>query len=46
MRSVEEMITEFRNSSIEGFGTFFKSALMAIVIGIIFSIIIQILKLI
>jgi curved DNA-binding protein CbpA len=46
MRNVEEMITEFRNSSIEGFGTFFKSALMAIVIGIIFSIIVQILKLI
>jgi curved DNA-binding protein CbpA len=44
MRNVEEMITEFRDSSIAGFGTFFKTALMAIVIGIIFSIIVQILK--
>jgi curved DNA-binding protein CbpA len=44
MRNVEEMITEFRDSSIVGFGTFFKTALMAIVIGIIFSIIVQILK--
>jgi curved DNA-binding protein CbpA len=44
MRNVEEMITEFRDSSIAGFGTFFKTALMAIVIGIIFFIIVQILK--
>lgn len=44
IRNVEEMITEFRDSSIVGFGTFFKTALMAIVIGIIFSIIVQILK--
>jgi curved DNA-binding protein CbpA len=43
MRNVEEMITEFRNSSIAGFGTFFKTALMAIVISIIFFIIVQIL---
>jgi len=44
MRNVEEMITEFRDSSIVGFRTFFKTALMVIVIGIIFSIIVQILK--
>jgi curved DNA-binding protein CbpA len=44
MRNVQEMITEFRDSSIAGFGTFFKTTLMAIVIGIIFFIIIQILK--
>jgi curved DNA-binding protein CbpA len=44
MRNVEEMITEFRNSSIAGFGTFFKTAVMVIVIGIIFFIIGQILK--
>ena len=44
MRNVQEMITEFRDSSIAGFGTFFKTALMAIVIGIIFFIISQILR--
>ena len=44
MRNVEEMITEFRDSSIAGFGTFFKTTLMAIVTGIIFFIIVQILK--
>ena len=44
MRNVEEMITEFRDSSIVGFGTFFKTALMSIVICIIFFIIVQILK--
>lgn len=44
MRNVQEMIIEFRDSSIAGFGTFFKTALMVIVIGIIFFIIIQILK--
>lgn len=44
MRNVQEMITEFRDSSIAGFGTFFKTALMVIVIGIIFFIIGQILK--
>ena len=44
MRNVEEMITEFRDSSIVGFGTFFKTALMVIVIGIIYFIIVQILK--
>jgi curved DNA-binding protein CbpA len=44
MRNVEEMITEFRDSSIVGFGTFFKTALMVIVIAIIFFIIGQILK--
>jgi len=38
------MIIEFRDSSIAGFGTFFKTALMVIVIGITFFIIIQILK--
>jgi len=44
IRNVHEMITEFRDSSIAGFGTFFKTALMAIVVGAIFFIIIQILK--
>jgi curved DNA-binding protein CbpA len=44
MRNVQEMITEFRDSSIAGFGTFFKTALMTIVIGIIYFIIIQLLK--
>jgi len=44
MRNVQEMITEFRDSSLIGFGTFFKTALMAIVIGVIFFIIVQILK--
>lgn len=44
MRNVQEMITEFRDSSIAGFGTFFKTALMVIVNGIIFFIIGQILK--
>ncbi len=44
MRNVHEMITEFQDSSIAGFGTFFKTALMVIVVGIIFFIIIQILK--
>lgn len=44
MRNVQEMITEFRDSSLIGFGTFFKTALMAIVIGAIFFIIVQILK--
>lgn len=44
LRNVHEMITEFRDSSIAGFGTFFKTALMAIVIGVIFFIIVQILK--
>lgn len=44
MRNVHEMVTEFRDSSIAGFGTFFKTALMAIVIGVIFFIIVQILK--
>jgi curved DNA-binding protein CbpA len=44
IRNVHEMITEFRDSSIAGFGTFFKTALMAIVVGAIFFIIVQILK--
>ena len=44
IRNVQEMITEFRDSSIAGFGTFFKTALMVIVISIIFFIILQILK--
>ena len=44
IRNLQEMIIEFRDSSIAGFGTFFKTALMAIVIGIIFFIIVQILK--
>jgi curved DNA-binding protein CbpA len=44
IRNVQEMITEFRDSSIAGFGTFFKTALMVIVISIIFFIILQIFK--
>jgi curved DNA-binding protein CbpA len=44
IRNVQEMITEFRDSSLIGFGTFFKTAIMAIVIGVIFFIIVQILK--
>jgi hypothetical protein len=45
MRNVHEIITEFRDNSKAGFGTFFfKTALMAIVIGVIFFIIVQILK--
>jgi DnaJ-class molecular chaperone len=44
MRNVQEMVTEFRDSSIIGFGTFFKTALIAIAIGTIFFIIVLILK--
>lgn len=44
IRNFQEMINEFRDSSIAGFGTFFKTALMAVTIGIIFVIISQILK--
>lgn len=44
MKNVQEMIIEFRDSSLIGFGTFFKTALMAIVIGVIFFIIVLILK--
>ena len=44
IRNVHEMITEFRDSSIAGFGAFFKTTLMVIVIGIIYFLIIQILK--
>ena len=44
VRNVHEMVTEFRDSSIAGFGAFFKTALMVIVIGIIYFIIVQILK--
>jgi curved DNA-binding protein CbpA len=44
VRNVEEMIREFRDSSIVGFGTFFKTGFMVIVIGVIFSIIVQILR--
>jgi|TARA_B110000908_G_C10208941_1_gene429197 curved DNA-binding protein CbpA len=46
LRNVQEMINEFSNSSLIGFGAFFKTALMAIVIGFIFFIIVQILRLI
>jgi curved DNA-binding protein CbpA len=44
IQNVQEMITEFRESSIAGFGTFFKTAIMTILIGIIFFVIIQVLK--
>ena len=39
VRNVYEMIIEFRDSSIIGFGLFFKSALMVIAIGAIFFVI-------
>mgnify|MGYP006153439713 CR=1 FL=1 len=38
-RNVYEMINEFRDSSLIGFGTFFKTALMAITMFIIYSMI-------
>ena len=44
IRNIHEMITEFRDSSLIGFGTFFKTTTMAIVSGIIFLIIAQVLK--
>ena len=44
IRNVHEMIKEFHESSIAGFGTFFKTALMAIVSGAIYFIIVQVLK--
>ena len=44
MKNVQEMIIEFRDSSLIGFGTSFKTALMAIVICVIYFIIDSILK--
>jgi curved DNA-binding protein CbpA len=44
IRNVHEMVTEFRDSSIIGFGSFFKTALIAIAVGAIFFIIVLILK--
>tara|TARA_B110000211_G_scaffold224548_1_gene275718 strand:+ start:430 stop:909 length:480 start_codon:yes stop_codon:yes gene_type:complete len=38
-RNVYEMINEFRDSSLIGFGTFFKTSLMAITMFIIYSMI-------
>jgi len=37
IRNIYEMINEFRDSSLIGFGTFFKTALMAIIMYIIYS---------
>ena len=44
IRNFQEMINEFRDSSIAGFSTFFKTAIMALTVGVIFVIIFQILK--
>ncbi|MDZ4665461.1 MAG: DnaJ domain-containing protein [Bacteroidota bacterium] len=44
IRNVHEMVIEFRDSSVIGFGTFFKTALMAIAVGAIFFIIVLIIK--
>ncbi len=44
MRHVKEIIIEFRDSSKIGFGTFFKTALIAIAVSVIFAIIVLILK--
>jgi len=44
IRNVHEMVIEFRDSAVVGFGTFFKTAFMAIVVAIIFFIIVLILK--
>ena len=44
IRNVNQMIIEFRESSIIGFGTFFKTALMVMIIAMIFFIIVVILK--
>lgn len=43
-RNVYEMVAEFRDSSYVGFSFFFKTALIAIAIGVIFFIIVSILK--
>tara|TARA_B110000285_G_C15092382_1_gene599859 strand:+ start:625 stop:1155 length:531 start_codon:yes stop_codon:yes gene_type:complete len=43
IRNVYEMINEFRDSSLIGFGTFFKTALMVIIMYIIYSIIARLL---
>lgn len=44
MRNVHDMVIEFRDSSIAGFGVFFKTAFMAIVMGLMYFIILLILK--
>lgn len=44
IRNVNEMVKEFRDSSIAGLNAFFKTALIAIAVGVIFFIIVQILK--
>lgn len=44
IRNVHEMVTEFRDSTAVGFSTFFKTALMAIAVAVIFFIIVLILK--
>lgn len=44
MRNIQEMITEFRVSSVIGFGAFFNNAIKAIIIAFIFFIIVIILK--
>ncbi len=44
IRNVHDMVIEFRESSVLGFGTFFKTGVMAIVVSLIYFIIAQILK--
>ncbi len=44
IRNVHEMITEFRDSSMIGFGTFFSNAFKAVIIAFIFFIIAMILR--
>lgn len=43
-KNLSEIIDEFRESTIAGFGSFLKTAVMALVIGAIYFIIIKILK--
>lgn len=43
-KSLKEIIEEFRDSTIAGFGTFFKTAIMALVIGTIYFILVKLLK--
>mgnify|MGYP000659094190 CR=1 FL=1 len=44
MRNIQEMITEFRDSSLIGFGAFFSNTIKAIIIAFIFFVIVIILK--
>ena len=44
IRNVHEMVTEFKDSSLIGFGAFFSNAIKAIIIAFIFFVIVIILK--